>query len=29
MSESLGEFKNKNGVFPDNVVIYRDGVGDS
>ena len=29
MTESLNEFKTKNGVFPANVVIYRDGVGDS
>ena len=29
MTESLTEFKTKNGVFPANVVIYRDGVGDS
>lgn len=29
MSEALTEFKKINGCFPHNVVIYRDGVGDS
>jgi aubergine-like protein len=29
MEEGLIEFKNKNGVFPRHVIIYRDGVGES
>ena len=29
MTQALLEFKKKNTVFPANVVIYRDGVGDS
>jgi aubergine-like protein len=29
VSEALTAFKNKNGVYPMQVVIYRDGVGDS
>ena len=29
MVQALAEFKKKNTVFPSNVVIYRDGVGDS
>lgn len=28
-SEALSEFKAKNGCYPHQVVIYRDGVGDS
>jgi hypothetical protein len=28
MMEALGEFKKKNGIAPENIVIYRDGVGD-
>lgn len=28
-SEALTEFKKKNGYYPENVIIYRDGVGDS
>ena len=29
MTQALTEFKTKNKVFPENVIIYRDGVGDS
>lgn len=29
MTQALTEFKKKNKVFPDSVIIYRDGVGDS
>ena len=29
VSEALTEFKNKNGTYPHQMVIYRDGVGDS
>ena len=29
MAQALTEFKKKNTVFPANVVVYRDGVGDS
>ena len=29
MTQALTEFKKKNTVFPANIVIYRDGVGDS
>ena len=29
VSEALTEFKNKNGTYPHNMIIYRDGVGDS
>lgn len=28
-TEALTEFKNKNGCYPMQVIIYRDGVGDS
>lgn len=27
--DALNEFKKKNGTFPKNMIIYRDGVGDS
>jgi len=27
--DALTEFKKKNGIFPKNMIIYRDGVGDS
>lgn len=29
MTEALLEFKKKNEIFPQNIIIYRDGVGDS
>lgn len=29
MSEALQQFKARNEVLPENVVLYRDGVGDS
>ena len=29
VSEALTEFKAKNGTYPHNIIIYRDGVGDS
>ena len=29
MEEALTEFKKKNGVYPEHLIMYRDGVGDS
>ena len=29
MHDAIQEFKKKNGVTPENLIIYRDGVGDS
>ena len=29
MNEALLEFKKKNGKFPNKIIIYRDGVGNS
>ena len=29
MTEALSEFKSKSGSYPENLILYRDGVGDS